>query len=104
MGISRQERSYSMRVSRRHIIQYIIGVMIIVFLGFYKLHYYIYMPGSVDSLSQIVEVDNGFTSEGDMHLITLSRMQATPLQLICAKIRTYHKIITLIVMQPQRTS
>src|SRR5690625_181796 len=104
MGISRQERSYSMRVSRRHIIQYIIGVMIIVFLGFYKLPYYIYSPGSADSLSPIVEVDNGFTSEGDMHLVTVSGMQATPLQLIWAKIRPFHEVMPLEDVRPEGIS
>src|SRR5690625_7911043 len=93
-----------MRVSRRHLVQFIIGFMIIFFLALYKLPYYIYSPGSADPLRPIVEVDNGFSSEGDMHLVTVSGMQATPLQLIWAKTRPFHDIMPLVDVRPAGNS
>src|SRR5690625_6981725 len=93
-----------MRVSRRHLVQFIIGFMIIFFLALYKLPYYIYSPGSADPLRPIVEVDNGFSSEGDMHLVTVSGMQATPLQLIWAKTRPFHDIMPLEDVRPEGIS
>jgi len=78
--------------------------MIIFFLALYKLPYYIYSPGSADPLRPIVEVDNGFSSEGDMHLVTVSGMQATPLQLIWAKTRPFHDIMPLEDVRPEGIS
>ena len=61
----------------------------------YKLPFYIQKPGGADALNPIVEVADGYESEGDMHLVTVSGMQATPLFYALAKIAPYNDIMPI---------
>ncbi|KAB8138638.1 PDZ domain-containing protein [Gracilibacillus oryzae] len=61
----------------------------------YQLPYYIYKPGSADPLNPIVAVENGYESEGEMHLVTIQGGQATPFYYLLAKIRDYHQIVPI---------
>lgn len=81
-----------MKWTKRHLIFAVLILVIGSFLATYKLPYYIYKPGRADPLNPIVEVEDGYESEGDMHLVTVSGGQATPIQYIWGKILPYHEI------------
>src|SRR5699024_1548784 len=71
-------RGHKMKFTKRHIIALMVVVIIAFTLSMYKLPYYIYKPGGADALDSIVEVEGGHQSAGDMHLVTVSGGQATP--------------------------
>ncbi len=86
---------------------FIVGAMVVLlafFIAGYRLDYYVYQPGSADSLNGVVEVKDGFSSQGDMHLVTVRGGQATPLQYALAKIRPYHKIYDIEDIRPEGVS
>lgn len=60
-----------------------------------KLPYYIYKPGAADELTDMVEVNHGYDSEGAFHLVTVSGGRATPLEYIWAKFASYREILPL---------
>ncbi|WP_394219828.1 SepM family pheromone-processing serine protease [Halobacillus trueperi] len=93
-----------MRANRRLIITGIITVLIVAFLGAFRLPYYIYKPGTADALNDIVEVEGGFDSEGDMHLVTVRGGQATPIQWVLAQVRPFHQIYPLEDIRPEGVS
>lgn len=93
-----------MRFTKKHIIYLAIVVILAYFLSVYKLPYYIYKPGGADALSPIVEVEDGYKSEGDMHLVTVSGLQATPIQFVWAKILDYHEILPIKDVFPEGIS
>ncbi|MBU5266000.1 SepM family pheromone-processing serine protease [Virgibacillus proomii] len=80
---------------KKHVLSLLLVVVTVYFLAFFKLPYYIYKPGSADPLNPIVEVENGFSSKGDMHLVTVSGSQATPMQFLLAKVLPHHEILPL---------
>lgn len=51
--------------------------MIILFLNFYRLDYYVYQPGDIRALEGVVTVEDGYESDGEMHLVTVRGGQAT---------------------------
>ncbi len=93
-----------MRLSKKHIIYLVVIVAIAYFLSIYKLPYYIYKPGGADALDPIVSVDNGYSSEGDMHLVTVSGLQATPIQYLWAKVLSYNEILPIDKVFPEGVS
>ncbi|MFC7061315.1 SepM family pheromone-processing serine protease [Halobacillus seohaensis] len=93
-----------MRSNKRIIIPGIIVVLIVAFIGAYRLPFYIYKPGTADALQPFIEIDDGFESEGDMHLVTVRGGQATPLQWIMGQIRPYHEIVPLEQVRPEGIS
>ncbi|UOQ43149.1 PDZ domain-containing protein [Halobacillus salinarum] len=93
-----------MKGNKRIIITGVIAILIVAFLGAYRLPYYVYKPGTADALDPIVEVDNGYKSEGDMHLVTVRGGQATPLQWLIAKIRPYQEIYPIEQIRPEGIS
>ncbi|WP_249869883.1 SepM family pheromone-processing serine protease [Oceanobacillus saliphilus] len=93
-----------MKLTKRNIIFFIIMVSIIYFLGIYQLPYYIQKPGGANPLNPIVEVAEGYESKGDMHLVTVSGLQATPLQYVFAKFLSYQEIIPLEQVFPEGIS
>lgn len=93
-----------MQVTKRNIIFFIIVVILVYFLAAYQLPYYIQKPGGADSLNPIVEVSDGFESKGDMHLVTVSGLQATPIQYVLAKVFSYQDILPLDQVFPEGIS
>ncbi|MRH42149.1 PDZ domain-containing protein [Aquibacillus halophilus] len=93
-----------MRFSRRSFILSIIVIIVMAFLVGYRLPYYIYKPGGADALNPIVEVSEGFTSEGDMHLVTVRGGIATPIQYLLASIRPYQDIQPISEVFPEGIS
>jgi PDZ domain-containing protein len=81
-----------MRLTKKNIIYIIIIFLIFYVLGTYQLPYYIQRPGSIEALNPIVEVDNRHESEGEMHLVTVSGLQATPIHYLLAKILPHNDI------------
>ncbi|WP_053219779.1 SepM family pheromone-processing serine protease [Virgibacillus senegalensis] len=81
-----------MKFNKKTLIPAIIVIVIAAFLVSYRLPYYIYKPGGADALNPIVEVADGYESEGDMHLVTIRGGQATPLQYLWASIRPHQDI------------
>ncbi len=60
-----------------------------------KLPYYVYKPGTADELSSVVEVDSGFSSLGEFHLVTVSGGRATPLEYVLAKLSRFHELVPI---------
>ncbi|MDC3416496.1 SepM family pheromone-processing serine protease [Aquibacillus salsiterrae] len=81
-----------MRFNRRSFLFLIITMIIILFLFGYRLPYYIYKPGTADPLNPVVEVQDGYSSEGDMHLVTVRGGQATPIEYVLASIFPHRDI------------
>lgn len=90
-----------MKLSKKHLISLFVVVIVAFFLATYKLPYYIYKPGGADALESIVKVDNGYESKGDMHLVTVGGLQATPVQFVWAKINKYQEIVPLSDVRPE---
>lgn len=93
-----------MKFSKRHIVYLFIVVILAYFLSAYKLPYYIYKPGGADALNPIVEVEDGYKSKGDMHLVTVSGGQATPIQYLWAKVLSHHEILPIEQVFPEGIS
>jgi len=93
-----------MKVNKRNVVFFIIIVVIVYFLGTYKLPYYIQKPGGADALDPIVQVDGGYDSEGDMHLVTVSGLQATPIQYALASILPHQEILPIDEVFPEGIS
>lgn len=81
-----------MRFSKRTLLFYLALFIGFYFFATYELPYYIQRPGSIEPLDGIVEVENGRPSAGDMHLVTVSGLQATPLHYLLAQILPHNDI------------
>ncbi|HLS08739.1 SepM family pheromone-processing serine protease [Lentibacillus sp.] len=93
-----------MKFTKKHIIYLILVIGIAFFISAYKLPFYIYKPGGADALNPIVEVEDGYESEGDMHLVTVRGGQATPVQYLWAKILPHQEILPLHEVRPEGVS
>lgn len=93
-----------MKISKKRIITYLVIILIAFFLGSYQLPYYIQKPGSAEPLNPIVEVDESFESSGEMHLVTVSGLQATPIHYLLAKILPHNDIRPLEEVFPEGIS
>lgn len=93
-----------MRFSRRNIAIYALAIIIAVFLSVFKLPYYIHKPGSADPLDPIVQVEDGYESTGEMHLMTVRSSIATPIQYVLAKVMPYHDIVPVEAVRPEGVS
>ncbi|WP_017471784.1 SepM family pheromone-processing serine protease [Amphibacillus jilinensis] len=71
---------------------YILFIIFLVVIFVLPLPYYIYKPGTADPLNDVVEVDNAYQSEGDLHLVTVRGGRATPIQLLIANMSPYEEI------------
>lgn len=94
-------RGLIVKFSKRHLITLFAVVVIAFFLSTYKLPYYIYKPGGADALDPIVTVENGYESEGDMHLVTVGGLQATPIQFVWAKLQKHQEVMPLSDVRPE---
>src|SRR5690625_2284904 len=90
-----------MRISKRKLFITLIFTLFIFFMVTYDLPYYIYKPGQADQLDDIVQVEDGFKAEGDLHLVTVSGGQATPIQYILAKLLPFHEIVPIEEARPE---
>ncbi|WP_080874851.1 SepM family pheromone-processing serine protease [Oceanobacillus timonensis] len=93
-----------MRLTKKRIIGLLAVVVIVYLLGVYQLPYYIQKPGGADALDPIVEVDGGYPSEGEMHLVTISGMQATPILYAAALVLPHQEILPLDQVFPEGMS
>ncbi len=93
-----------MRISKRTVIYSLMISLIFFLLITYDLPYYIYKPGHADSLENMVEIDNGVEAKGDLHLVTVSGGQATPIGFLLAKLRAFHEIIPIEEARPEGIS
>ncbi|MEQ6375220.1 SepM family pheromone-processing serine protease [Bacillaceae bacterium S4-13-56] len=87
--------------NKRYMAVLIIVFLISLFVGSYRLPYYVYKPGSADALDPMVTVQDAFNSEGDMHLVTVRGGQATPLQLLLAYIQPFYDIYPIEEIRPE---
>ncbi|SFB18706.1 PDZ domain-containing protein [Lentibacillus halodurans] len=93
-----------MAFTKKHIIYLILVIGIAFFISAYKLPYYIYKPGGADALNPIVEVEDGYQSEGDMHLVTVRGGQATPVQYLWAQVMPNQEVLPLQEVRPEGVS
>ncbi|MCA0969386.1 PDZ domain-containing protein [Halobacillus litoralis] len=93
-----------MKSNKRVLITGILTILFVAFLGSYRMPYYIYKPGSADELDPIVEVADGYPSEGEMHLVTVRGGQATPVQWLLASVRPFHQIYPIEQIRPEGVS
>ncbi|WP_102027281.1 SepM family pheromone-processing serine protease [Salirhabdus sp. Marseille-P4669] len=92
---------------KQRIIQLLVGAFVLIFVLFitsFKLPFYIYQPGNASELDPFVEIDGGYDSEGDMHLVTVRGGQATPIYYLWAKVRPYYHIYDLEEIRPEGIS
>lgn len=90
-----------MRFPKRAFISFSLLLIFVVFLSSFQLPYYIYKPGRADSLDEIVVVEDGYESEGSMHLLTVSGYHATPIKYILGKILPFHEILPIDVIRDE---
>lgn len=90
--------------NRRYFIATTIMIAVVIFMTYYKLPYYVYQPGSASALDPVVEVDGGYDSEGEMHLVTVRGGPATPAYYLWAKIRPFHDIYPVEQVRPEGVS
>lgn len=90
-----------MKFTKRHLVYLIIVIAIAFFLSAYKLPFYIYKPGDAGALNPIVEIEEGFKSTGDMHMVTVRGGQATPIQYAVAKVLPHHEIRPIKEIRPE---
>src|SRR5699024_12249838 len=83
------------KLTMRQLISTIITVLIVILLFAYKLPYYVYKPGGADALDSIVKVDDGYTSEGQMHLVTVRGGEATPIKYLLDKFIPHQTIVII---------
>lgn len=93
-----------MKFSIKHVVTILLISIISFFLVTYQLPYYIYKPGNADSLNNMVVVDDAFDSEGDMHLVTISSSQATPLPYLLAKLLPHQELVPANRARPEGIS
>ncbi|WP_156290442.1 SepM family pheromone-processing serine protease [Oceanobacillus salinisoli] len=93
-----------MNFSKKNVVYLMIVIILAYFLASYQLPYYIQRPGGADALNPMVEVENGFESKGDMHLVTVSGLQATPVQYALAKIFPHNEILPIEQVFPEGVS
>ncbi|MFD1068271.1 SepM family pheromone-processing serine protease [Oceanobacillus locisalsi] len=93
-----------MRLTKKRILGLLAVILIVYLLGVYQLPYYIQKPGGADALDPIVEVEGGYPSEGDMHLVTISGMQATPILYAAALVLPHQEILPLDQVFPEGMS
>lgn len=82
----------TMKFSKKKLIIYAIIIIIAYLLSTYRLPYYIQKPGSTEPLNPIVEVAGASDSQGEMYLVTVSGLQATPFEYLFAKILPHNEI------------
>src|SRR5690625_4847698 len=88
--------------SSKRILTFLILTCLLTFtLIIYKLPFYIYKPGGVDPLEEVVQVDDGFVSEGAMHLVTVSGGQATVMDYLFASLQSFNEIVPLEKVRPK---
>lgn len=90
-----------MRFTKRQLVFLLIVIIASYFLVAYKLPFYIYKPGGADALNPIVQVEDGFESQGDMHLVTVRGGQATPIQYFWAKLMPHQETLPLSHVFPE---
>ena len=90
--------------NKKRIFIYLAVIISISFLVSYQLPYYIYKPGGADALNPVVQVDKGYQSEGDMHLVTVRGGQATPIGYLWAMFKPYQDIERLEDVFPEGVS
>lgn len=84
-----------MKMSKRFLITLLVFTFIAFIFITYETPYYIYKPGKADSLTEVVAVEAGYPSEGEMHLVTVSGIQATPFMYLIAKYHPHEEIVPL---------
>lgn len=94
-------RSRIVKFTKRQLIALAAVIILAFFLSMYKLPFYIHKPGSADALNPIVQVDGGYESKGDMHLVTIGGLQATPIQYLWAKLSNHQEVVPISEVRPE---
>lgn len=71
------------------------------FLIAYELPYYIYKPGHIAELDNIVTVEDRYKSKGTIQLVTVSGAQATPMDYIWSKTLKFHDLVPIGEARPE---
>lgn len=90
-----------MKLTKRTLLYTLVITLTFFLLTTLDLPYYIYKPGHADRLENMVEIEKGFHGKGDLHLVTVSGGQATPIQYLFAKIMDYNEIVPIDEARPE---
>ncbi|HIS28198.1 MAG TPA: PDZ domain-containing protein [Candidatus Avamphibacillus intestinigallinarum] len=93
-----------MKFTKKSVVTLLVTILIVYVLALYKLPYYIYKPGGADALDPVVSVEGGYKSKGDMHLVTVSGGQATPVSFVLAKMLPYYEVQPIENVIPEHIS
>src|SRR5699024_8684338 len=81
------------------------AIFIIMFIAVtYELPYYIYKPGSADSLDHMIVIEDGYQATGELHLVTVRLRQATPPEFFKAKFSDFQEVVPLKEVRPEGIS
>lgn len=93
-----------MRNSKKLLFGSFLIAICIYLIATYDLPYYVYKPGLANNLETMVAVEEGYSSEGDFHLVTVSGGQASPIQYFAAKYLSFHEIVPIEEARPKGIS
>src|SRR5699024_7223264 len=87
------EEDFVLKQIRRLLLTAVFSLVLVYVLIGLPLPYYIYSPGSADALDDIVFVEDGYASEGDMHLVTISSRPATAMQIVLSWFDDFSELV-----------
>src|SRR5699024_9842778 len=93
-----------MKKMNRRIYSTLILLLVIGFLFTFRLPFYVQQPGSADGLSEMVDVTDGYNSEGEFHLVTVSGFQPTIFDYVIASFLPYRDISPIEDIIPEGTT
>src|SRR5699024_7072008 len=93
-----------MLYSKKVVISFGVIFLIMFIAVSYELPYYIYKPGSDDSVDNIIEIVDGYQSTVDMHLFTVSVDKASPLEFLIVMFFDFQEVVPLKEIRPEGIS
>lgn len=97
-------KNIPMKKMNRRIYSTLILLLLIGFIFTYRLPFYVQQPGSADGLSEMVDVTDGYNSEGEFHLVTVSGFQPTIFDYLIASFLPYRDISPIEDIIPEGTT
>lgn len=83
-------------MSKRQLVTFVLTMIILLFLSFYKLDAYIMKPGSAYDVSEFVTIESGDTDDkGSLSLMTVAMATATPLTYAIAYFKEFEEIMDI---------
>ncbi|SDB87435.1 PDZ domain-containing protein [Pelagirhabdus alkalitolerans] len=79
----------------KKLVKYSLIIFAIVAFVTVPLPFYVYQPGTVDSLHEVVNIENSYTGEGELNLVTVRGGRATPLLAMTTFFSSYRDLLPI---------